>query len=358
MDKTVIFAVAGAGKTTYIVNSLSRDKRSLIVTYTDANYYNLRRKITDKFNGDCPENISLMTYFKFLFRFCYKPFLADVIRARKITFEKNQNKVLKQDDLRYFRSDSGYLYSNRLSLLIEKYNATILVRQRLEKYFDEFIIDEIQDIAGRDFNFLENLMSANVNMLFVGDFYQHTFDTSRDGNVNKKLFNDYTTYASRFEEKGFYIDKKTLINSWRCEPDVCKFITSKLGISILSNKVRDHTSNCKSIIIPSGRSVIEKILSDATIVKLHYENSDKYGVGHRNWGDVKGEDGYQDVCVLLNQCAVKKYCEGNLNDLNPLTRNKLYVAITRAHRRVYLINENDINDHNESLFSDLTLCHI
>lgn len=32
MDKRVIFAVAGSGKTTYIVDSLSRDKRSLIVT--------------------------------------------------------------------------------------------------------------------------------------------------------------------------------------------------------------------------------------------------------------------------------------------------------------------------------------
>ena len=34
MDKKVIFAVAGSGKTKYIVDELSLDKRSLIVTYT------------------------------------------------------------------------------------------------------------------------------------------------------------------------------------------------------------------------------------------------------------------------------------------------------------------------------------
>lgn len=34
MDKKVIFAVAGSGKTTYIIDSLTQDKRSLIVTYT------------------------------------------------------------------------------------------------------------------------------------------------------------------------------------------------------------------------------------------------------------------------------------------------------------------------------------
>lgn len=41
MDKKVIFAVAGSGKTTYIINGLSADKRSLIITYTTANYYNI-----------------------------------------------------------------------------------------------------------------------------------------------------------------------------------------------------------------------------------------------------------------------------------------------------------------------------
>ena len=42
MDKKVIFAVAGSGKTTYIVNSLSKEKRTLIVTYTIANCENLK----------------------------------------------------------------------------------------------------------------------------------------------------------------------------------------------------------------------------------------------------------------------------------------------------------------------------
>lgn len=41
MDKRVIFAVAGSGKTTYIVNELSLEKRSLILTYTDGNYDNI-----------------------------------------------------------------------------------------------------------------------------------------------------------------------------------------------------------------------------------------------------------------------------------------------------------------------------
>jgi DNA helicase-2/ATP-dependent DNA helicase PcrA len=79
MDKRVIFAVAGSGKTTYIVDNLSKRKRSLIVTYTIANYNNLSKKIAEKFNGTWPECITLMTYFTFLYRFCYKPYLSDAI---------------------------------------------------------------------------------------------------------------------------------------------------------------------------------------------------------------------------------------------------------------------------------------
>lgn len=47
VDKTVIFAVAGAGKTTEIVNRLDPAKRTLIFTYTEENLLNLRRKLVE-----------------------------------------------------------------------------------------------------------------------------------------------------------------------------------------------------------------------------------------------------------------------------------------------------------------------
>lgn len=115
MDKRVMFAVAGAGKTTYIVNQLSTTKRSLIVTYTNSNFDNLTSKISQKFDGKWPENVTLMTFFSFLYGFCYKPFLADKVKAKGIVFENNPNRFDKQTDLKYYLSPRGYFYSNRLS---------------------------------------------------------------------------------------------------------------------------------------------------------------------------------------------------------------------------------------------------
>ena len=42
MDKKLMLAVAGAGKTTYIINKVCTEYRNvLIITYTDANYNNI-----------------------------------------------------------------------------------------------------------------------------------------------------------------------------------------------------------------------------------------------------------------------------------------------------------------------------
>ena len=336
MDKRIILAVAGSGKTTYIVNKLSETKRSLVVTYTNGNYRNLCSKIIKKFNGIWPENIIVMTYFEFLYRFCYKPFLADKLQLKGILFKVNQNRYLSQNEHNYYISTGGYVYSNRLALLLEKIRVIQKIKLRLEKYFDEFIIDEIQDIAGRDFNFLMLLMSTNLNMLFVGDFYQHTFDTSRDGNTNQNLFNDKTIYESYFLNNGFVCDTTSLSKSWRCGENICRFITENLGIKIASHYPPDSQTTINFI---SDSQEIQKILSDTNIIKLHLKNAKRYGPNHKNWGETKGEDHYHNVCVILNKNTASKYVAKRLHELPPETKNKLYVAITRAHNNVYLINE-------------------
>lgn len=339
MDKRVIFAVAGAGKTTYIVNSLNDSKRFLIITYTNANYNNIARKIADKFHGKWPDNITLLTYFKFLYNFCYRPFLSYRYPSKGLIFEQNTNRYIRQDNIQYYQTTSGYFYSNRLSLFLDKNKIMDDIKNRIEKYFDELIIDEIQDIGGRDFTFLEKIMDSNVNMLFVGDYYQHTFSTSFDGNVNKNLFDDQEKYMQRFSDKGVIPDTNTLRNSWRCTKTICKYISVNLKINIRSNREEDSV-----IQTLSNPTQISQIMNDESVEKLHYQGSSKFGNKHKNWGDTKGEDCYKDVCVVLNKTTMSKFTNNLLYELSPTTRNKLYVAITRAHRNVYFVDEASIID--------------
>ena len=336
MDKRVMFAVAGSGKTTYIVKQLAQNKRSLIVTYTTANCDNLRRKITEKFNGIWPSNVTLLSYFSFLYGFCYKPFLSDRYKTRGVIYKPNPNRFERQTDLSYFMTENRYLYSNRLSLFMEKECILGDIGERVCKYFDEFIVDEVQDIAGRDFTFLESLMEIPLNMLFVGDFYQHTFDTSQDGKANATLFKDKKAYESRFDKKGFLVDNTTLKNSWRCSRNICQYIRENLNIEIESNRGEHDNTSIEFI---ANKAQIGAILMDNQIIKLHYQNGAKAGTCHKNWGETKGEDCYQDVCVMLNKKTASERAAGRLSELPQSTKNKLYVAITRAKGNVYLVNE-------------------
>ena len=210
MDKKLMLAVAGAGKTTYIIKKVCVEYRKvLVITYTDANYNNIISKLRDQNNGVIPEGVSVFKYFTFLYRFCYKPFLSDYVGAKGINYESNKNRYANSNNWNYYLDSCDRLYSNRITLLLDKTDVVKDVQNRIKKYFDCIVFDEVQDISGRDFNFLEELMKIDMSMLFVGDFYQHIYNTSADGNVNKGLFDDLNTYVNKFKKAGVGFDNQT-----------------------------------------------------------------------------------------------------------------------------------------------------
>ncbi len=336
MGKLLRLAVAGSGKTTSVIDNLNLDKNFLVLTYTENNYQNLRCKIFQRF-GFLPENIKVFTYFSFLYSFCFQPFLKMQLHVNGITFERCNNYYAKGNARYIDRNDR--VFSNRLAKLIKEKNAIGHVADRLQKYFDMIIIDEIQDFAGHDFNFLPTLVSSTNHVLFVGDFYQHTFDTSSDGAVNKNLHSDLNSYIARFEKMGLTIDQQTLDSSYRCSPSVCKFITDRIGIGISS-----HRDDSTTIELLDSDSEIKSLLHNDNIIKLFYRKHHNYPYYSNNWGNSKGLDHYFDVGVVLNNSTFKHFSNNTLSVLKPQTKNKLYVAITRAKGRVFFIEEKALKE--------------
>ena len=226
------------------------------------------------------------------------------------------------------------LYHCRLARLLEEKNVHPDLRIRLEKYFDVLLIDEVQDFGGHDFNFLKHLVACDINMTFVGDFFQHTYDTSRDGSTNKNLHEDYPKYLGRFTDMGLQLDTQALSKSYRCAPKVCDFVRSNLGISIHSHHSSGHDIE---MIETSGRA--SEILRCPQTVKLFYQEHFKHGCFSRNWGATKGQDCYRKVCVVLNATTFKALEQNKLEGLAAPTRNKLYVACTRAKESLALVSE-------------------
>ncbi len=343
MDKRVIFAVAGSGKTSHIIDKLTEDSKTLILTYTDNNLTNIKQRVLYKF-GEIPKGIKIYSYFHFLYSFCMRPLLGYKIKTKGINWQTPPEftQRLKRNNIKFYLDNHQRVYSNRIAKLLEQCTVTPEVIERIEKYFDNVCIDEVQDFGGHDFNLICKLVEANVNQLLVGDFYQHTFDTSRDGAVNKNLHNDFTKYKERFEQSGLVIDNCLLSHSHRCSPTTCEFITQSLAIEINSHR-KDNTI----IEFVECQQRADDIFNCSDIVKLFYQSSNKYKGFTANWGATKGENNYHDVCVILNATTLKHFNSKTLDKLAPQTKNKLYVACTRTRNSLFFIAESLISKYKD-----------
>lgn len=337
MDKKLILAVAGSGKTYHIVQKLNKEKRFLLITFTINGTANLKREVIDKF-GFVPKNITIKNYFSFLYTFCYKPFFSDEIGAKGISWKYPKNVY----DNSYLTKNK-YLYHNRISKILIDKKMTSELNERLNKYYDYLLVDEIQDFGGNDFNLLIEIAKASINVLFVGDFFQHTFSTSRDKKTNQSLHSNINTYKKRFSKIGMVSDEVTLTKSRRCSKSTCDFIREKLGIQIFSTT--ETTTECKLVV---NQSEVDKIMENNSITKLFYQKHYAYQCKSDNWGASKGL-GFQNVCVIINN-EVEKFFKANsiFNFKSGLTKNKFYVACSRSKGDLFFIPEKMVKKYKKN----------
>lgn len=345
MDKRIILAVAGSGKTSLLIEKLVEENRVLIVenrvlivTYATAAKENLRRKIIEKFNY-VPRNIKLYTYFEFLYGFCYQPFMALEKKTNGITYDAPPKEGATKGNENYYMKNDRRLYSNRLALFIKECGITEDVKARMEKYFDVFLVDEVQDFAGYDFDFLLAISAAKLQMTFVGDFFQSTFFTSKDGNKNKNLHVDYAKYKARFEKTELTVDTTSLKKSHRCSEKICEFIRKNLGIEMESASDKPGVVNFED-----DPESVRALYEDPNTVKLFFKEHHNYNCYSNNWGASKGDDQYQDVCVVISEGIYEKMKK---SELEFTTRNKLYVACSRARGNLTFVPQEQIKDINK-----------
>jgi DNA helicase II / ATP-dependent DNA helicase PcrA len=334
-DKRLILAVAGSGKTRHLIENLNLSERFLIITYTNTSLNLIKSRIIRKF-GYHPINIQTKTYFEFVYGFCIKPYCLFKYKLKGIYWETppKHTSYFPNTNLKKYLTERGFLYHNRLAKFVDYEGILEEIKKRLELFYDHFYFDEFQDLGGHDFNFVTQISQANINFLFVGDFFQHTYVTSFDGAVNRGLYADLIKYCGRLNASKIQIDQTTLGNSFRCSSTICAFVSDNIGISIASAR-KDTTE----IIRVSNRDDALKVVQNPKIIKLVYNESSTRGFVSKNWGDCKGEDDYIDTCIVLNKTTAKIFSEKKFKELKPLTKNKLYVALTRTRGNCYLIDE-------------------
>lgn len=342
MDKRVVFAVAGAGKTTRLINELDLHNRVLLLTYTENNCAEIRRRVIQRF-GHVPDNITVSTYFTFLNSFCYRPLLLVDFKTKGISFERPDpySSLQKVSSRSRYVTAGGRIYHARMAKALDAMGRMPAVLGRLERYYDKVFVDEVQDFGGHDFNLLLQITRAKVEILLVGDFFQHTYSTSTDGNVKQGLHDSYERFQRELRREGLIIDTQALQKSYRCSATVCEFIRDHIGVQI--HPAQDRPSRVQ--VVEDAQKAAE-IFGQEAMVKLFYQEHYAYSCYGQTWGSSKGQDHYQDVCVVLNPTTWKNFQDRTLGTkLAAISRNKLYVACSRARGDLYLMPETLLKDY-------------
>lgn len=201
----LIIAAAGSGKTTFIVKEALKQKKGkiLITTYTEANEEEIRKKII-KLNKCIPENITVQTWFSFLLQHGIRPYqgclfdkdingliLVNSQSAVKYTNPRGISICYSEEiefEKHYFTNNQK-IYSDKLSKFVIKCNQKCegAIIARLSRVYSHIFIDEVQDLAGYDLEFIKLLFSSTSNIILVGDPRQVTYLTH-----NEKKYSKYT----------------------------------------------------------------------------------------------------------------------------------------------------------------------
>ncbi|MCV3739872.1 AAA family ATPase [Lentilactobacillus hilgardii] len=354
MVAKIIQAVAGAGKTYHITHNLGNNKRCLYLTYTNGNVMNLKRELY--LSEKNPSQYLVSTFSKFVIDWFVRPFL-DLLKPGRFSFrgfstvkptsDSRMPGYVKKGEVGHYIDEHGRLYLNRISELIASQSKELLemMFNRLARFVDEVIVDEYQDFTGYDFNLIKKVVKQKYfNVILVGDIFQAgVVNSLSNGKRDKKIANyDFTEGVDVFLKKIFGsskldVDATSLASSRRISKDCADFVTSKLDIPIQSQEISKgklhnirNSTELRTLVNESGQ--LDILIYDNRV--KHVFDNQKYVT----WTYSKG-DTYDNVLVVL--AGVTDFLitgKKPKKALSSETKNKLYVALTRARGELYIVS--------------------
>ncbi|MGD9604644.1 MAG: UvrD-helicase domain-containing protein [Bacilli bacterium] len=364
MDKKIILAKAGSGKTFHICKTIDVNQRNLILAFTNQNISNIHRELKDSNNGLIPSKTVVMTFHSFVYHTFIRPYeliYSDFFKMPNFTSQgveinyqpepqsingKANNKYISKDKIcHYYTKNMNLVYVSRMSELplyanSKSNNLLTNAFDYLNKFYDCIYIDEVQDFRNYDWDLLEKIIKGMYNMTLVGDFYQHSVSGT---NNSGRPFDKYKTeekYLKYLSDLKLNVDITTLPKSRRCPSAVSNYVSKKTGVDL--NTHEDCTNVGEIKYIESVEHSI-RILKNNQITKLVWENAKKYPFNAINWSYSKG-DTYPAICVVLTKDLSKNFFKDDFIMKDGITKNKLYVALTRTAGDLYIMSSQQFED--------------
>ena len=369
-NNTLIVAVAGSGKTTYLINKASeiQGESVLISTYTEVNEAQIREKIVKKL-GYIPSNITIQTWFSFLLQHGVRPYqsvLNESLHDEEIGFyltsEKSGKKVDMQgnpvmyqgrplywgeekDFKKFYFTRGMSVYSDKISKFVFNCNkkSNNAVIERITRIFDHIFIDEIQDLAGYDLELIKLFFNSHSSVLLVGDPRQVTYLTHHSPKFEKYSNGQIKQFVENELGKRIQcvVDETTLNASHRNNQPICNY-SARLYPSLpipsacICEQCRTNPTNHEGVFLIKPNDV-GKYLSIYNPVQLRWSSATKCNPHFqmRNFGESKGLS-FNRVLIYPTK-KMAEWIRDHRSELKNEVRAKFYVGITRARRSVAII---------------------
>ncbi|RWU08120.1 UvrD-helicase domain-containing protein [Pedobacter chitinilyticus] len=377
-NNKLIISAAGSGKTTYLVREALKVSHGnvLITTYTEANEQEIKKKFYD-INGSIPINITIQTWFSFLLQHGVRPYQGTIFDGHikgmlLVNGASGINYVNKQgisvpfteekDFQKHYFSKSDKLYSDKLAKFVVKCNTQSKgkVVDRLERIYNYVFVDEVQDLAGNDLEFLKLLFKSKINTTLVGDPRQVTYLTHnekkyhnyKDGNIKQFILDKCAKECT--------IDETTLGRSHRNNAEICSF-SSKL-YPLLEPSIPCDCIECRSsssthngvFLVSSGDIDAYRVKYNPVVLRHQLAIEPEW-----NYGNCKGL-GFDRVLIYPTETISKYLCDGrlskevkdksgNIKHKNAFDIAKFYVALTRARYSVAIVCNNFSQEYIDGL---------
>jgi len=341
-----ILAVAGNGKTESIIQRCEKtSRRRLIITFTSNGQSEienrLRGALLEGRIGEAPEVVG---WYKFLIEHFLKPYLpaSEFDRPYRGFYRDYDPGDRAPGHLRYFHED-GRVGGQLLSYVASRIDTTTshMPIGRLDKIYEEIVIDEAQDLVASDLVILERLLKSSISLYLVGDLRQIVFETNRKDRKYKKYRGlGKLDWLKAMSEEGLLALTEKTIN-YRCSPPIVE----------LANQVFDPSLELKPAI--SGRRSLQAHHGVFYISEDDIESYQNFcnPLGLRlnktvanqwekkleliNFGESKGRQ--SDHTLIFPSKPIQKFLETRTPIQSPTSASKLYVAITRARHSVAFV---------------------
>lgn len=376
MPNELWLAGAGSGKTHKIITDaievIKGGGRVLVVTYTMNNQAELRARFVELY-GTCSEYFVVKGLFSFYLEDMVRPYQSEVFpdRITTISFTENNPHLIPGttiyikgraeksvggaiNPLHYLTPCKTKAYSGllaKLATLISKRSKGAPAK-RLNEIYQRVFFDEVQDLVGWDYDVLESINKVMINSICcVGDFrqtiYTTTFGHKAPQTPQQKI--DYFVDKMKFK-------KNSMPRNRRCIQEICDLsdkIHAELydktisGVEKIPEEIAHH---CGAFIVKQSQVTDYLATFQPQVLRWSSTTGSRYLPSNLicyTFGSCKGL-GFDRVLVILSDKHLK-FIGGDAKvfekDKTDESRNKLYVAITRArYSLAFLVEDKLVKD--------------